>query len=86
MNDSKRCLKLPENHYGPFCLKILSEFKKYHKIDESLPVPNNGKVLHHALSQIFDIMIHSMGPENRERILDDLDQYLMSLPAHFRKH
>lgn len=83
MNGEKR-LKLPSHNYGPYCLRILKEFCEYHKIDKSLSFPNAEDTIVNALSKIFDIILHSIPKEEQEKILKDLDQYVMSIPAVLR--
>ena len=79
-----KSLKLPKHNYGPFCLKILSEFIAHHNIQKGLPIPCPGLSLEDSLSRIFDIMLHSMGEQKRLEILEDLEKYNMSLPACLR--
>lgn len=80
MNEIRKLI-LPSTNYGPFCLKILDEFKLYHKLSQELPVPTYSLPLHESLSRIFDIMLHSMGEEKRNEILIELDEYAKSLPV-----
>ena len=82
---TERSLNLPSGNYGPFCMKILSEFIDFHKLPKDLPMPCPGLSTHVALSRIFDVILHSMGEEKRQEILSNLDEYNMSVPAHFRK-
>jgi hypothetical protein len=82
--ESEKTLKLPFKEFGPFCLKILQEFIEHHKLPKDLQLPEKAEKLHIGMSKIFDVMLHSMGPEKRNEILIDLDKYKMSLPAHFR--
>ena len=84
MSDKKRPLLLPSINYGPICLKILKEFVEHHDLPKDLPVPEMYIPMHKSLSRIFDIIIHSMGDEKRQKILDDLDKYKMDMPSHFR--
>ncbi len=73
--------ELPEYGYGAFCNKILLDFILHHKLGAlDMPLPdkssNTGALL---LSRIFDIMLHSMGEENRERIIKELESYKLSM-------
>lgn len=77
-------LRLPKSLYGPFCCRILNEFKNHFGLDQNLALPAPEDPTHVALSKIFDIMIQSMGKEKREIILRELDEYLMGVPASFR--
>lgn len=80
-----RKLILPREQYGPFCLRILNEFKKHFNLPEDLEIPKPELKIHMSLSRIFDIMVHAMGDDIRNIILKELDEYVMSLPAHCRK-
>lgn len=72
---SIRSVQLPSNNYGPFCLKILSEFIIHHGLSKDLPLPVPGLRTDQALSRIFDIITHSLGSEKREALLKELDEY-----------
>lgn len=75
----KKPLALPERYYGAFCNRILLAFIDFHKLDPNLSIPNHQDSPHTALSKVFDIILHSLGDKNRERILKELDEYLMSI-------
>lgn len=77
-------LKLPTKYYGPFCIKILKEFINHNKLSIDLEMPNKDEVNHQALSKIFDIILHSMGPEKHDEYITELNRYKMDIPAHFR--
>jgi len=81
-DEVKRKLTLPKK-YGPMCLKILHEFITHHKLSKNLPLPESSSSTEEALSRIFDVMLHSMGEEKRNEVLDDVSNYSMSLPAFF---
>ena len=80
-NNSKRPLNLPTVQYGPFCMKILHEFITHHKLPTELlyALPDKGQPVVLALSRIFDVMLHSMGSDKRESILNELDAYNLSV-------
>jgi hypothetical protein len=80
----KKEFLLPRTNYGPFCLKILSDFIRHNSIDSSIVLPKIGDPPHVLLSRIFDIMLHSLGNEVRDEFVKTLDEYKMGLPAHFR--
>lgn len=82
--ETEKKLKLPKKYYGPFCLKFLHEFIDYHKLPKNLELPDQGELSYLALSKIFDVMLHSMGPEKRQEILSELNRYKMDIPVHFR--
>ena len=77
-------IMLPNEKYQPFFLKVLSDFMKFHNVPLHLPVPQGSMKLHVALSCILDIMVHSMGEENRNLILTELEEYRKGLPPSFR--
>lgn len=73
-------LNLPSKNYGPFCLKILHDFIEHHSLPQDLSLPVAGVPTHIILSRIFDIMLHSMGPDKREQALKELKDYNLSIP------
>lgn len=75
-----RVLHLPKKSYGPFCLKIMSDFIEHHNLSKDLLMPMPGLVLEESLSRIFDVMLHSMGEDKRLQALKELDEYIASLP------
>lgn len=79
LNAPPASLELPTVSYGPFCLKILSEFISYHKLNPNLPLPQVSMDIRKCLSLIFDVMLHSMGETKRKEILLELDDYKNSI-------
>jgi hypothetical protein len=79
-----RLLSLPSHNYGPFCLKILSDFVEYHNLPKGMLMPVPGLTNVEALSRIFDLILHSMGEEKRLEILKLLDEYVLGLPSEPR--
>ena len=71
-----KSLCLPKKNYGPFCLKILDDFIDHHKLSKNLPLPFPGLSVEESLSRIFDVILHSMGNDYREKMLKELDEYM----------
>ncbi len=82
--DDFNSFMLPKSCYGPICLKILDEFIEHHHLPKDVARPNTADLVHCALSKIFNIMALSMGPEKRQEVLKDLQEYSMTLPAYIR--
>lgn len=80
-----RLLNLPSHGYGPFCIKVLSDFVIHYDLPKGMLMPTPGLTNHEALSRIFDIILHSMGEEKRLQILSELDEYISSLPPPPKK-
>jgi hypothetical protein len=79
MNSNKK-LSLPEKGYGPASNKILKAFIAYHNLPKC-PLPEGKCSVHEGLSMILDIMLHSMGKENREEHISQVEEYKESLPT-----
>lgn len=75
-----RLLNLPGHSYGPFCLKVLSDFVAHHNLPQGMLMPVPGLTTQQALSRIFDIILHSLGEEKRLQALTELDEYIAGLP------
>lgn len=77
-------LKLPRVAYGTICLKILGEFIEHHKLEGTITLPKDKMAPHEVLEMILDIMLHSMGPDKREKSIKDATAYLHDLPYGIR--
>ena len=83
--DSKNLeMSLPKHRYEPFFLKIMNDFKSFHKIPDVIKPPQGNTLPHKLFSYILDLMCYSMGQEKRESILKELDQYKQGLPFDMR--
>ena len=74
-------LILPQDKYGPFCMKILRDFIEYHNIPKDIPLPIPGLLIHMSLSRIFDAIAYSMGKDKRDQILIELEEYKKNLKS-----
>ena len=77
-------LKLPSKDYGPFCMKVLTDFIEHHNLPKDLPLPCPGLTTTEALSRIFNVILYSMGDEKRLDALEKLKEYNMGIPSCFR--
>jgi len=75
-------LKLPKVAYGPICNKFIKDFMEYHKILGALPEPGDASEV--VLAKIIDIMLRSMGKDNRDKCLQEAKEYLNSIPPAAR--
>jgi hypothetical protein len=75
MTTLKKELKLPIHNYGPIALKILSDFKEFHKLPNDLKVPDIADTIESAISKILNIMISSMGESKKNEIIEEVEKY-----------
>lgn len=77
-------LMLPKHRYEPFFMKVIDDFINHHGLHSNIAKPQGNMMPHKLLSFIADIMSHSMGPEKRSSILQELESYKMDLPFDLR--
>lgn len=81
---SEKVLRLPNNKYQPFFLKVVNDFISHHKLPQGLQMPSGNLKLHLALSLILDVMVRSMGEAKRDEIIQELEEYKLGLPREDR--
>ena len=75
---------LPKHRYEPFFLKIMSDFRSFHKIPDIIKPPQGSVLPHKLFSYILELMAYSMGREKRDEIAKELEDYKQGLPFDMR--
>lgn len=65
-------------------MKVMSDFRKYHNIEETAPPPSQGVLIHAVFSYIADLMSRSMGIEAHQALVKELQEYKQGLPFDVR--
>lgn len=82
--NSTKQLMLPKKSYEPFLLKIMNDFRTHHNIEDTIPPPSAGVLIHVVFSYIASLMAQSMGQEKYDALVKECEEYKQGLPFDVR--
>jgi hypothetical protein len=77
-------IALPKHRFEPFFLKVMNDFRSFHKIPDVIKPPQGNGLPHKLFSYILELMSYSMGQEKRDEIFKELEEYKKGLPFDMR--